>query len=487
MNSISVKFFTDAGSKVGLGHLTRNIAIANALLDLKSDVKVTFFVNSEPLGIPNQNDISFKFVNWTDLSFLKENIHVEDICVVDSYKVTEKQIDYITQNSRDCFFLDDLGIIKYPRGTVINPGLHIPKISSYTNPNCRYLLGSNYIILRKEFLNLPRKIQKDVVKEILIVFGGSDLGELVTTVCKRLTNYFGDINFSVVVGSKTKTNSLAKIENLQVFRGISSTEIRDLMLKCDLCITGAGQTLYELIATDSVFIPIQIISNQQENVIGIKNINPKISVLDINSTTLIKDLILEVESKLPVESRIEFSEIFTNKIDGYGSKRIAKEIVNMRRKIDDNIFIEKATLDYLKPVFKLSNSDYVRKYSISKSKITWDAHRVWFSSIIESSNDVFHVVLDEENNFLGQVRFNMQEETATVSISLTEQLLGKGKSKQILHANIEFLFREYIDIKQIDAFISPENKASLKLFQSLGFTKVSTGVNFHKFELRRKL
>jgi spore coat polysaccharide biosynthesis predicted glycosyltransferase SpsG len=42
----------------------------------------------------------------------------------------------------------------------------------------------------------------------------------------------------------------------------------ELMVKSDLAITAAGQTIYELLATQTPFIPIKVIENQENNVNG---------------------------------------------------------------------------------------------------------------------------------------------------------------------------------------------------------------------------
>ena len=45
-----------------------------------------------------------------------------------------------------------------------------------------------------------------------------------------------------------------------------------LMCLCDIAITGAGQTIYELMITGTPFLAIQLIENQKYNVLGLNTL-----------------------------------------------------------------------------------------------------------------------------------------------------------------------------------------------------------------------
>ena len=134
-----------------------------------------------------------------------------------------------------------------------------------------------------------------------------------------------------------------------------------------------------------------------------------------------------------------------------------------------NIFIRNVKSEDIEEVFKLSNQDYVREHSISKAKIQWDDHVSWFNSTVEESNSVFYIVTDDMDRFLGQVRFKIDNHLATVSISISNLIKGKGYSKILLSKSMEELFSEKREVKVIIAYVSDKNIPSVKLFKKVGF------------------
>ena len=151
----------------------------------------------------------------------------------------------------------------------------------------------------------------------------------------------------------------------------------------------------------------------------------------------------------------------------------------------DGIFLRKAQLEDINDVFDLSNKDYVRQYSINKNQIIWDDHVKWFGNVIRDNDYVFYIITDDCNTFLGQIRFKLANTSATVSISLTDKLKGKGISKKILDISIKKLFEEKSQVKEILADVRENNYASLKIFRGLNFRKIQEEDNVIKFVLRK--
>lgn len=138
--------------------------------------------------------------------------------------------------------------------------------------------------------------------------------------------------------------------------------------------------------------------------------------------------------------------------------------------MEKKIFLRKVTDNDLEDVFKLSNQDYVREHSINKNKIKWDDHMIWFNGVINDPNNLFYVVSDDLDRFLGQIRYKIKNNAATVSISLSHLLIGKGYSKDLLLQSINKLFCERKEVKEIIAYVSKKNTPSLKLFKKAGFS-----------------
>jgi L-amino acid N-acyltransferase YncA len=136
----------------------------------------------------------------------------------------------------------------------------------------------------------------------------------------------------------------------------------------------------------------------------------------------------------------------------------------------NNTFIRKAKSEDIREVFNPSNQDYVREYSINKEKIKWENHVRWFNDIIQDRNNLFYVVTDNTERFLGQIRYNIETDKATVSISLSHLITGKGLSRPLLLESINKLLSEKKEVTEIIAYVSENNAASVKLFERAGFS-----------------
>lgn len=136
----------------------------------------------------------------------------------------------------------------------------------------------------------------------------------------------------------------------------------------------------------------------------------------------------------------------------------------------ENISIRKVKNTDVEEVFNLSNQDYVRKYSINKDKIKWEEHVCWFNNVLQDINSVFYVVTDISERFLGQIRYNIKNDEATVSISLSRSISGKGLARHLLTESIASLFNERKEITEIIAYVAENNMVSIKLFENAGFS-----------------
>ena len=135
----------------------------------------------------------------------------------------------------------------------------------------------------------------------------------------------------------------------------------------------------------------------------------------------------------------------------------------------ESYFLRKVKGKDIEAVFKLSNEDYVRDNSINKSKITWEDHVKWFQSVINSTDNVFFVVTDYKDQFLGQIRYKIESQSAIVSISLCQEIRGKGLAKKLLMDSIKLIAEENDGINNVIAYILEKNVASQNVFEQVDF------------------
>jgi len=140
------------------------------------------------------------------------------------------------------------------------------------------------------------------------------------------------------------------------------------------------------------------------------------------------------------------------------------------------ITIRKAKIEDCKDVFDWRSDHVTVKMSHSKEAPKWDQHKLWFQKAILNKNILMFICEDSiQDNKIGVVRFDVNSIDALVSINLSPNMRGKGKSKLCLDASITKFKTLFPKVKKINAEIKKENILSENLFKSAGFT-------FYKYE-----
>ncbi len=483
---MKIKIFTEGGKDVGLGHLSRCSSLYD---EIKSrGIAVDFVVFGNILDIGFSAGINIINENWLEKSYLIKNISSDDFVIVDSYLAKKEIYGLVAKLSKKALYIDDIGRLEYPEGIIVNPSLDSGHIDYSGSPNSILLSGSDYVILRPQFSRVKRKNISNEVKRVLITMGGTDIRGLTTLIANNICKNRSDIEFDIVIGTKDigdYQERVTEYSNITLHTNLNADQMVNVMLNADLAITAAGQTIYELLATQTPFIPIQIIGNQENNVRSLLKYNPQQIILRFDDSDLVGNLNKTLELYSSIEYRKNHNWGYKNLIDGRGPKRIVDYLLKDANKIQ-KIYLRKVKPEDMKKVFELSNQDHVRLYSINKEKIQWTDHVHWFNLVIQDKDTVFYVVTDKNETFLGQIRYKIAHNSATVSISLSEELKGRGLSKELLGQSIKKLFEEEQSIKDIVAFVSSENIASEKIFKGLRFQTLKVEDNIMKLILKRE-
>jgi spore coat polysaccharide biosynthesis predicted glycosyltransferase SpsG len=226
-------------------------------------------------------------------------------------------------------FIDDNGHAgKYSADLVLNPNVHANE-SLYSNrePYTRLLLGSRYVLLRREFERW-RTWKREIPvngRKILITMGGSDPDNLTYRAIRALmeARIEGLEAMVVVGGSNPHLESLQPLaaecgESIRLLRDPSN--IPDLMAWADLAVVAGGGTLWELLFMGCPVLsyarnPVQaqIISQlSEEGIVGGLGYPQESS--QAGKTAL-------VELAKSQEGRARCSQLGRERIDGHGAER----------------------------------------------------------------------------------------------------------------------------------------------------------------------
>ena len=117
-------------------------------------------------------------------------------------------------------------------------------------------------------------------------------------------------------------------------------------------------------------------------------------------------------------------------------------------------------------IFEIANDDEVRQSSFNSDKIDLEDHKKWFKNILNDDSTKFFV-LEYEDDIIGQLRFDFDEEYPVISISVNKNYRGLGLSKYLLNKGIKYIDKS----DKIVAYIKKDNIKSISFFESMGFKK----------------
>lgn len=338
-----ILFRADGNPQIGTGHIMRCLSLADALREQGKEVA---FAIAEPYFQPLIQGRGYPCtVLATVYDRMEEELPVflqlleenqPELVILDSYFVTPKYMEAI-KNTAPLLYIDDLNLFDYPADIVVNYNLYGTEMPYPWNK--KYLLGPKYAPLRKEFQGLERRILKEQAENVLISTGGTDQYH----VALRCVEYLRErppcenMAFHFVIGAMNQdVIELQRITEELPFITLHRqvTDMCSLMLQCDLAISAAGTTLYELCACGLPTVTYILADNQIQGAQAFQRAGLMPCVGDIRQDTYFVEHLIETLNMLAGDLALRqcISEQIQRTVDGKGSKRLAnvlQSIINI--------------------------------------------------------------------------------------------------------------------------------------------------------------
>lgn len=312
---MKVFILTEGGKNIGFGHVTRCIALCQAFKE--RNIVVKLIINAD-----DSVKVLLKKKHHIILDWLKEREKVfdliddKDMVIIDSYLADLDFYQQVASLVKTPVFIDDNKRLNYPKGIIINGNTYGREISYPVSQEKKYLLGSKYHFLRKEFWKVPKKKINKGVKNVLITFGGMVFSSKLYRVIDYLKNKF-DLSFHIVDPTKKK---------------IAAKEMLNLILKADICIAGGGQTLYELARVGVPTVTVAIGKDQLRNAKGLQ----KEGFIEYagwwQNTGIDTEIKNGFKKLLPKSVRLKRARLGRTVIDGKGTMRIVSQLISYYEK-----------------------------------------------------------------------------------------------------------------------------------------------------------
>jgi RimJ/RimL family protein N-acetyltransferase len=131
---------------------------------------------------------------------------------------------------------------------------------------------------------------------------------------------------------------------------------------------------------------------------------------------------------------------------------------------------------YLRPVkladarllYKWRNEKLVRDNSFEDKIILYKEHKKWLMAALQNPSVNIYIMMDGEK-VIGQVRLNIENKIGLISYSIDLQYRCMGYGKKILQLIENEIASSDIDVVKLLGCVKKNNKASQKVFETLGY------------------
>lgn len=337
-NGVDMVFIrTDGNDRIASGHIMRCLSLADALREIGQEA---VFVTADDCFRGAIQKRGYKCVLLhTKYDHMEEELPVllpllqklrPRCMILDSYFVTAGYMAEI-RNAVPLVYIDDQNFFDYPADLVINYTLYADKLPYPQNK--RYLLGPEYALLRREFRGIPQRQAAERVKNVLLSTGGADPEHVALRCVQYLRERWIDgVTYHVVLGAmNSDAESIEHLaagqQHIALHRQVS--DMRALMLKCDVAISAGGTTLFELCACGVPTVTYVLADNQIMNAASFAEAGLMLNAGDIRRDNQFAPHIFErfkvLMQNWPLRQRM--MERMQALVDGNGAIRLAKKIL----------------------------------------------------------------------------------------------------------------------------------------------------------------
>ena len=334
-NVLKILFRVSGGKsnnrELGMGHIYRCLNLASNFK--KGNV---FFAIEDFGGV---KEVIIKR-NFQKIFYLKKNTNLKndlydminiikknniDVIVVDIYKIQQSYLNVLRKYAK-LVVISDLEKINFSADLVVNGFVGFKNSIKQNKFNSKCLLGPKYQILDRRFEKI--KVKNLNKQKILITFGGYDENNITEKLYEILQNFTNNVDIKIILGPATKkTKKIKQFEkehkkNIKIITKTNNMPKEISQASFGIC--AGGLTTYEFAAAN---IPMAIICQYKHQ---LKTANEwEKQQMAINLGLNKKNIDIKIIKLLEKIYSKKIKKTKKKIIDGYGSKRVSKEILQL--------------------------------------------------------------------------------------------------------------------------------------------------------------
>lgn len=516
MNGRRIVFRADASAQIGSGHVMRCLALADVLRGRGAETTFVCRTLLNPLRqrieegghglieLPvgrfsghKDEGPQLSHAKWLGVSQAVDAAQFAaaitgspcDWIVVDHYALDKRWEAAVRGQCERLMVVDDISDRQHIADLLLdqNLGRHSRDYAELVPQGCRLLTGPFWALLRPEFARARQantiQRDRDSVGHLLISLGGADSGGIALRVLDALSGVLRDGCFITVVAGLSSPH-LGQLQDRLASLSLDGevlVNVRDmaaLMSSCDLAIGAVGGTAWERCAVGLPTIQLVIAENQAP---AARALAAAGAAWTVALTRLEQDLPVVFEEVQAPGRLAAARRAAATVTDGRGAERLA-----------DVLALESGPLVTVRPavpadeglLLEWANDPVTRASAFNTATISPDNHHAWFQSrLADPDTHRLFVVLRAPDVPIGQIRFDRKGTGEwEISYALGRVHRGRGLGAAMIEAGMEALRRAVGPVALV-ARVKPENLASLRTFERLGFARIPVAgdyVAFHR-------
>lgn len=136
----------------------------------------------------------------------------------------------------------------------------------------------------------------------------------------------------------------------------------------------------------------------------------------------------------------------------------------------DDLFLRKATKEDIMLIYQWANDPVVRQNSFQTKEIEPDEHVKWYEAKMNSESTLFFVLMYADIP-VGQIRLEVEGDSANINYSISSGYRGRGFAKEMIRLAEEEVKKNHPEIHKLIAEVKEDNPASQKVFEKEKYKK----------------
>jgi UDP-2,4-diacetamido-2,4,6-trideoxy-beta-L-altropyranose hydrolase len=313
----NILFRADSSSKIGLGHIMRDLVLAKEF----KNAKIFFACQNLEGNIIDKIPYETIILKSNNINELIKIIDKKDIefLVIDHYEIEYQDEKEIKDKTGVKILSFDDTYKRHYCDILLNQSIHANsnKYANLVPRDTKLLCGKDYILIDEKFYEVKEKKAKESDDYILITLGGGDIFKTI----KKIVNFLTKIDASlkiIIIAPQLKTRELSiKNSNIEII--FQTDNMPQLINNAKLVICSLGMVTYEVMFLNKKILPIKTASNQCN--IASYFMQNGIDILDRDTLTL--NLFREHILKLLKSSSINYDISLINPMKGCIIKAIS--------------------------------------------------------------------------------------------------------------------------------------------------------------------